>query len=411
MKVDFSCKSINFSENNETGNSKSNINKGTESTFNDKLQNIDNKEISSKETSEENEDSDLNYSYLCYLLENIQSINNDSSNNSVIEFNVNEIKDFNDFIQTTELIKLTDQEKLNKLFDAIKSSLSNEELKKLTEQLDNIVGQGNDNKNSRGLIDLIGDKYDDSEIKKILELSLEKFNESTEDNNFGADSKEEDIFSELINFKKQTISMDKTSENESISVLERIANVNSKSKTLNGDLSLDVESKHNLNFSHNDDIEVRSISGEKITSYISSTNTQQDVIRAFKYIKFNGLEQMTIRLKPDELGEMNIKLSKQDGEMIGIITVTNKSVYELVNKSAVDLKQHLESLNINIKELNVNVSDQGSQQFDLSKKDFERESYQEGKQRQFNNNDKEEISPEVKIKTDEGTEDRLDVLA
>ncbi len=267
-----------------------------------------------------------------------------------------------------------------------------------------------------GLTDLMNKDTDNLEVKKLLDIikgNNKEISKSTGFDNFeGTFSEDKDNFLDLLDIKKQTLVTEKVPKSESVCVLEKIANLNSFNKNLNTEFSFDVEAKHNLNnLSQNNDLEVRDMSGDKITSYITSTNTQQDIVKAFKYIKFNGLEQMTIRLKPDELGEMNIKLSKKDGEMIGIITVTNKSVYELVNKNTLDLKQHLESLNINIKEINVNVSDQGSQQFDLSKKDFDREKYREENHRQYNRDDKEELSTEVKSIKEENTEDRLDVLA
>jgi len=47
----------------------------------------------------------------------------------------------------------------------------------------------------------------------------------------------------------------------------------------------------------------------------------------------------------------------------------------------------------------------------LSKKDFDREKYREENHRQYNRDDKEELSTEVKSIKEENTEDRLDVLA
>jgi len=330
--------------------------------------------------------------------------------------NTIDINKLNDFIGNIKLNKSIDQGDLETIINTINSIFSDGSMKDMVNQQDSVNYLGKEFNKLEGLTDLMNKEAGNLEVKKLLDLIKGNNNEiskSTGFDNFeGTFSEDKDNFFDLLDIKKQTLITEKVPKSESVCVLEKIANLNSFNKNLNTEFSFDVEAKHNLNnLSQNNDLEVRDISGDKITSYITSTNTQQDIVGAFKYIKFNGLEQMTIRLKPDELGEMNIKLSKKDGEMIGIITVTNKSVYELVNKNTLDLKQHLESLNINIKEINVNVSDQGSQQFDLSKKDFDREKYREENHRQHNRDDKEELSTEVKSIKEENTEDRLDVLA
>ena len=418
MKLDFNCKSIDFSENKVTGTySKSKENIGTEDKFNDKLESVDKKtdkksgHIDEQEPDKKNID-DLDYRNLYSFLEGLLCGMTEHLNDA----NTIDINKLNDFIGNIKLNKSIDQGDLETIINTINSIFSDGSMKDMVNQQDSVNYLGKEFNKLEGLTDLMNKEADNLEVKKLLDLIKGNNNEiskSTGFDNFeGTFSEDKDNFFDLLDIKKQTLITEKVPKSESVCVLEKIANLNSFNKNLNTEFSFDVEAKHNLNnLSQNNDLEVRDISGNKITSYITSTNTQQDIVGAFKYIKFNGLEQMTIRLKPDELGEMNIKLSKKDGEMIGIITVTNKSVYELVNKNTLDLKQHLESLNINIKEINVNVSDQGSQQFDLSKKDFDREKYREENHRQYNRDDKEELSTEVKSIKEENNEDRLDVLA
>nr|WP_312214336.1 flagellar hook-length control protein FliK [Clostridioides sp.] len=418
MKLDFNCKSIDFSENKVTGTySKSKENIGTEDKFNDKLESVDKKtdkksgHIDEQEPDKKNID-DLDYRNLYSFLEGLLCGMTEHLNDA----NTIDINKLNDFIGNIKLNKSIEQGDLETIINTINSIFSDGSMKDMVNQQDSVNYLGKEFNKLEGLTDLMNKEAGNLEVKKLLDLIKGNNNEiskSTGFDNFeGTFSEDKDNFFDLLDIKKQTLITEKVPKSESVCVLEKIANLNSFNKNLNTEFSFDVEAKNNLNnLSQNNDLEVRDISGDKITSYITSTNTQQDIVGAFKYIKFNGLEQMTIRLKPDELGEMNIKLSKKDGEMIGIITVTNKSVYELVNKNTLDLKQHLESLNINIKEINVNVSDQGSQQFDLSKKDFDREKYREENHRQHNRDDKEELSTEVKSIKEENTEDRLDVLA
>lgn len=72
----------------------------------------------------------------------------------------------------------------------------------------------------------------------------------------------------------------------------------------------------------------------------------------FKKAKTNlassGLSQMTIRLSPEHLGMLTVKLQQQHGEMIAKIITSTKSAKELVEQSIHQLKQALPTLNIQV---------------------------------------------------------------
>lgn len=318
-------------------------------------------------------------------------------------------------------VKLIDQlagrEELNKILNDLKSAITVADLEQLNPEDEGIT-------KLEKLIDMMLEESEPLEEKEILEKNLEviknKISNIIEHKGFDFSSQddlsvEEDQYLDLFNLKSMNMNVsvidDKLSKNESLVVLEKIADLNNYKNNLSGEFSSVVEPSHDANLVQNKEFKLGDIATDKLPSYITRANIEQDIVNVVKYIKSNGLEQMTIRLKPDELGEMNIKLSKQDGEMVGIITVANKNVYDLVNKNTLDLKQHLESLNINLKEITVNISDQGTHQFDLSKQDFDQHSYRENK-KSFSGEEKENIDTEDKIdKINENTDDRLDVLA
>ncbi|MFY0759040.1 flagellar hook-length control protein FliK [Metabacillus dongyingensis] len=72
----------------------------------------------------------------------------------------------------------------------------------------------------------------------------------------------------------------------------------------------------------------------------------------FKKAKTNlassGLSQMTIRLSPEHLGMLTVKLQQQHGEMIAKIITSTKSAKELVEQSIHQLKLALPTLNIQV---------------------------------------------------------------
>ncbi|MCM3594298.1 flagellar hook-length control protein FliK [Metabacillus idriensis] len=62
----------------------------------------------------------------------------------------------------------------------------------------------------------------------------------------------------------------------------------------------------------------------------------------------SGFSQMTIRLAPEHLGMLTVKLQQQHGEMTAKIITSTKSAKELVEQSIHQLKQALPSLNIQV---------------------------------------------------------------
>ncbi len=79
------------------------------------------------------------------------------------------------------------------------------------------------------------------------------------------------------------------------------------------------------------------------------SNVMDDSIKAIKHMKTNDIQELTIKLRPKELGDMNIQLLKDGESMRAVVTVFNKDVFDSINKNIADLKQHLELTNVNIK--------------------------------------------------------------
>jgi flagellar hook-length control protein FliK len=78
-------------------------------------------------------------------------------------------------------------------------------------------------------------------------------------------------------------------------------------------------------------------------------NQLTEVIKKAKTnLASSGLSQMTIRLSPEHLGMLTVKLQQQHGEMIAKIITSTKSAKELVEQSIHQLKQALPALNIQI---------------------------------------------------------------
>jgi flagellar hook-length control protein FliK len=422
MKLDFNSESIAFSEKKnevrDTFSTSKKISETNKNKFTDKLgsvnkkseKNKDREELDSNKISEE--DSSLLYAFL-------ESILNQTTELPEVTIGLSEADKLGKLDCSVNLIdQLAGREELNKMMNDLKSAITAADLGQLSSDDEGITKLDK-------LIDLMLEETEPLDVKEILEKNLDiiknKISNIIEHKDFDYSSQEDlsvegDQYFDLYDLKSMNMNVseidDKLSKNESLVVLEKIADLKNYKNNLSSEFSSVVEPSHDVNLAQNKEFKLGDIATDKLPSYITRANIEQDIVNVVKYIKSNGLEQMTIRLKPDELGEMNIKLSKQDGEMVGIITVANKNVYDLVNKNTLDLKQHLESLNINLKEITVNVSNQGTQQFDLSKQDFEQRKYREENSKSLSGDDKENINTENIIdKINENTEDRLDVLA
>ena len=418
MKLDFNSESIAFSEKKnevrDTFSTFKNISEKNKNKFTDKLGSI-NKKLEKNKDQEELDSNKISEEDCSLLYAFLESILNQTEELPKVTIGLSDTDNLGKLNSNVKLIdQLDGREELNKILNDLKSAITVADLEQLNSEDEGIT-------KLEKLIDMMLEESEPLEEKEILEKNLEviknKISNIIEHKGFDFSSQddlsvEDDQYLEIFNLKSMNMNVsvidDKLSKNESLVVLKKIADLNNYKNNLSGEFSSVVEPSHDANLAQNKEFKLGDIATDKLPSYITRANIEQDIVNVVKYIKSNGLEQMTIRLKPDELGEMNIKLSKQDGEMVGIITVANKNVYDLVNKNTLDLKQHLESLNINLKEITVNISDQGTHQFDLSKQDFDQHSYRENK-KSFNGEDKENINTEDKI--NENTDDRLDVLA
>lgn len=81
----------------------------------------------------------------------------------------------------------------------------------------------------------------------------------------------------------------------------------------------------------------------------------EDIIKTVKYLKSSGKEEMTIKISPRELGDMTIKLINNHDKASLAITISKADVFNLVNDNQGEIAKHLKDLNINIKEISIDI--------------------------------------------------------
>lgn len=115
---------------------------------------------------------------------------------------------------------------------------------------------------------------------------------------------------------------------------------------------------------------VSNVSNE--TPVVSKNTVVQDVIKTFKYMEDNTLKELTVKIKPKELGEITIKLITQGEIMKASINASNKETYDLLSSKVPEIKHALNTQNIKIEDVNIDFND-SFQSFQSGEGNFSRE--------------------------------------
>lgn len=205
-------------------------------------------------------------------------------------------------------------------------------------------------------------------------------------------------------------------ENLCILNLAKIDNY-SKNKNLNDDINYleSVVSNNSSNMNQNILLRNNSLHSKDINnldnpiSEIRADFIYDDMIKAVKYIKLNDLEELNIKFAPRELGEINIKLSKNDEDLDLLITIDDNTTFDIVNRNIEDIKSHFDDINFKINDISITNK---SEDKDLFLENFSQEFEKEGSSKQERNtkykNDKDDSIDEVEDYN--AIEDNLNIL-
>lgn len=311
-----------------------------------------------------------------------------SKNNEILQQLLNLLKNNNEKDRSSIL---NDMEKLN-ISDELKQEL------KLNKNIFNNIVKQNSELNKADM-----NKSNDMQnldMMKLRELldnnvneNFEVISKTTEDDNKSID---------LYNFDSNRMDNLNSNKNrdDSSDILEKLAGVNGNK---NGNFGQVINKSIDMNKIKNDNVNLKQI----------ESSVMDDSIKAIKHMKINDIQELTIRLRPKELGDMNIQLLKDNESMKAVVTVFNKDVFDSINKNITDLKQHLELTNVNIKDVSVQMHSDNRSTSDTFDKAFEqqnRQNNQENMNKQDTNNKRNNIVIEDEIK-ENIDDDRVDLLA
>lgn len=288
---------------------------------------------------------------------------------------------------------------------SVNNSLDNEINTKNNE---NLVSK---NTNLNNLIDKVIKHYENKEIadvNNILKDITSELSKISSSYSINKDSSLDDIVNnkfinnDILIPNAITLSIstnNKEASNNELEILDSIAN-NDDLRNLNFN-NLDSKTNNTIKQTH---------SIEQTPYKTIEQGVVQDTIKNIEYMKTNNIQELNVILKPKELGEMNIKLLQEHDGMKAILTVHSKEVFDIVNKNISDIKVHLENINVNVKDVVVNVQTDNTYSNENFERNFSNNQNNREQQNKNNNNNRSLDIDDENIK-EVTKEDNINLLA
>lgn len=97
------------------------------------------------------------------------------------------------------------------------------------------------------------------------------------------------------------------------------------------------------------------------------------VVERISYLKRSGNEELKVKLHPDSLGEVHIRLRRSKGNLSAEIIAQNKNVKELLENNMDALRQRFQQMDLNIDEFTISLSDEEKGGSSLKDQDRDKE--------------------------------------
>ena len=290
--------------------------------------------------------------------EEITSLNNEINIDKSLESDI-------EFESQTELIDKNNEidEKLLELISSLFNSTSQKVNKEINIYLDNntqIDKYNSDNNavNKQEILDIFventSDKnniQEDIQVKKdILGTSLDYYKIKDALSNLIKQNSNLAIEEDAVLYEKGNLTL-----SNDLEIMSNFRALSIKEDELIIKEQDDFSILNNIVMSKNNIItEVESkISEPKI---IRSQYISEDFVQVIKYLKGNNIEEVSVKMNPKDLGELSIKLIKSNNEERIIVTLGEIDTFNLLKDKINDIKAHLNTLDINVKEIAVEIN-------------------------------------------------------
>lgn len=355
-------------------------------------------DINILENTESDEELNINYEMLLSLLITLRNQENVDFSQISEDLQVN----LDEVLSNENLNNIN----LNDLFNNSEDLLGDFSLENILTEL---------GEESEGLIEVLDLLSEKENLDKLTDF-LKNNGISEEDLLSLQDITKEDKFNELEGIAKNDFANYNKNINSEVSDLSLNGMLNKgniiESESKSEDLSIleNIADGGEFSFQTNVVVENNNIPEETNApaSTIRQSFVEEDTIKTIRFMTSNGIEEMKIKISPQELGEMSIKLIKENDVATVFIEVTNEDAYELVNKGLLDIIKHLDDSKIDIKDVVVSINkDDKHLSQDSFNNEFERKQHQE--QNKKNNYKSEGIEFED-IQSFQIEEDNLNIL-
>lgn len=360
--------------------------------------------------------------------ENYKSSENDKSiNNQLDDKDAAEIQKVKDKLEKLEEDSKSDSnDKVNEILTELMNLLN-----QLGVNQKNLMTDGNSSNNSSSVIDTLAKLLQTDSIKdKLDNSSLESIENIL--GNLSDDSKEirnnmKDLMSELSNIindkqngdgkvvtPKDLLNRNYSQENQESQTENESNNSNTPlgnketskdDKFLNSLIDNDNGSttdKINLFVSRNELIQNQGVADVSKNMTINKSTFVQDLVQDVKYMNNNGLKELTVKINPDNLGEITISLTQEEGTIKATLKATSKDTENLLVQNLSEIKSQLSDKNIKIDNVNIELYQEDTTFFKNGNFDGQSAKEQQNSRRTSNNNINEVVSTEDNLT--EGTQ-------
>ena len=324
---------------------------------------------------------DIDYNLISNLLNNLKLFNNQENLQHMEKVhtdldNVESSNSVSNNINETELNIISNGHEINT------NLLNSEELEILSNLKNNFENKFETINNGT-----IGIELSDKEIEVLKKLDNIISNNKIENNNElpqinklddgELENSENRINDKIVNNEKfsQLETSNTTDKLNLIRDNELDEEIDKELNTLENILNGDNDNNFILNNNQltNKDINSTNVTSRQEIPTIRQEYIGEDIIKTVKYLKSSGQEEITIKISPRELGDMTIKLINNHEEASVAIVISKSDVFKLVNENQSEIAKHLKDLNINVKEISVEMKGNTQNSFSSNlNQEFER---------------------------------------
>lgn len=311
---------------------------------------------------------------LSNIKEQLDELTN-SINNS--NFNIEDLKkmssDINEILQMLEPVQNT--EELTKITDALKEMQSN-----LNTKIEETVTQKSE----------VISELSKTNVESSNKTDIHKFSQGNRED-VQDTSTSEDVSDSDAGTSSNSNSSSSNANNTEESILNSIINGNNNNNMINRYQTLDT-------------FEATLNNAKVQEPVINESSMASDIVSSIRYMDVKGIEELTVKLNPRELGQVVINIIREGDAMKAQIKASSRETYELLMRNSEDLKKYLGEQNLKVQDVEITFTNDTSYSKNNS---FLGESDNNNSNSERNNRTQNETSNELYDDTDEEEEDDL----